>query len=183
MLSTTPSIEGMSIASYLGLVGAEVVHGVNLFRDGIATANDILGGRSKTMESAFGVAREEVLSELGEKARQLGANAVVSVRVEYQVLGKENGMAMVAATGTAVRVQESEEAKARREAEERKAEIEARERDPIYSVVIGDRVRGPFSLVQLRELHADGKVDADALVEAADGKRRVLSELFTLGVF
>lgn len=177
MLSTTPSIEGMSIVGYVGLIGAEVVHGVNVFRDGVAAVDDILGGRSKTMESAFSAGREMALSELGEKARRLGANAVVSVRVEYQVLGKENGMAMVAATGTAVRMQESEQAKARREAGEKRAEIEARERDPIYSVIIGDRVRGPFSLEQLRKLHADGKVGADALVEAADGRHCMLAGL------
>lgn len=63
---------------------------------------DILGGRSGTYENELQEAREKALEEMCRRAARMGANAVIGVDVDYEVLGKENGMLMVSVSGTAV---------------------------------------------------------------------------------
>lgn len=86
----------------LGLVHGETILGANLFRDLLAGLRDIVGGRARAYESALIRAREMTLEELQHRARLLGADAVVGVRLDYEVLGQGGGMMMVCATGTAV---------------------------------------------------------------------------------
>ena len=100
--TTTPEIQGRKITKYCGIVCGEAVLGANLFKDLFAGIRDLVGGRSGTYEKELQKAREIALSELRERAAELGANAVVGIDLDYEVLGKENGMLMVTASGTAV---------------------------------------------------------------------------------
>jgi uncharacterized protein YbjQ (UPF0145 family) len=86
----------------LGVVTGEAIIGANIFRDLFASVRDIVGGRSATYERALGEAREVAMGEMKARAEQLGANAVIGVDVDYEVLGANNGMLMVAVSGTAV---------------------------------------------------------------------------------
>ena len=104
IVSTTPNIEGHRITEYCGLVAGEAILGANLFKDLFAGIRDLVGGRSATYERELQRAREIALGELEEKAHALGANAVVGVDLDYETLGVENGMLMVTASGTAVKL-------------------------------------------------------------------------------
>ena len=102
IVSTTPAIEGRPVRDYLGVVAGEAILGANIFRDIFAGIRDIVGGRSGTYEKELQKARDIALQELQERAEKLGANAIVGVDLDYQVLGQDNGMLMVSASGTAV---------------------------------------------------------------------------------
>ena len=101
-LTTTPSFEGKTITRYCGVVAGEAVLGANVFKDMFASIRDIVGGRSGTYEKELRKARQIALDELAEQALELGANAVVGIDIDYEVLGEKNGMLMVSASGTAV---------------------------------------------------------------------------------
>ena len=105
IVTTTSSIEGKSITRYCGIVTGEAVLGANLFKDLFAGIRDLVGGRSATYEKELQRARDVALRELEERAISLGANAVVGIDLDYEVLGQNNGMLMVSATGTAVVVE------------------------------------------------------------------------------
>ena len=99
ILTTTPAVEGREISKYHGIVAGEAILGANVFRDIFAGITDIIGGRSGAYEEELGKAREVALTELEERARAQGANAVVGVDLDYEVI---NNMLMVSASGTAV---------------------------------------------------------------------------------
>lgn len=100
IITTTPSVEGHRITDYKGIVVGEAIMGANVVRDVFASITDIVGGRSGAYESKLEDAREIALSELEDKARSKGANAVVGVDLDYEVVGQS--MLMVSASGTAV---------------------------------------------------------------------------------
>lgn len=102
IITTTNSIEGKKITSYKGIVFGEVITGVNMFRDLGAGLRNIFGGRSEGYEEELMNAREQAINEMAERAGKLGANAVVGVDVDYEILGSDNGMLMVSVSGTAV---------------------------------------------------------------------------------
>ena len=102
IITTTPSIEGKEIIEYKGIVFGEVISGVNFVKDFTAGLSNFFGGRSSTYENELLQAREDALRELEERAIQKGANAVVGIDVDYEVLGADNGMLMVTVSGTAV---------------------------------------------------------------------------------
>lgn len=102
IITTTPSIEGKEIREYRGIVFGEVVSGVNFVKDFAASLSDMFGGRSSTYEDELVNARTRALAEMEVRAVQLGANAVVGVDIDYEVLGSRNGMLMVTVSGTAV---------------------------------------------------------------------------------
>lgn len=102
IITTTPSIEGKEIIEYKGIVFGEVISGVNFLKDFTAGLSNFFGGRSSTYENELLQAREDALRELEERAIQKGANAVVGIDVDYEVLGADNGMLMVTVSGTAV---------------------------------------------------------------------------------
>jgi len=104
-LTTTPTIEGRRITKYCGVIAGEAILGANLFKDLFAGIRDLVGGRSGTYERELQRAREIALAELQERAQELGANAVVGIDLDYEVLGQSNGMLMVSASGTAVLVE------------------------------------------------------------------------------
>jgi len=103
--TTTNTIEGRPVREYLGLVTGEAIMGANVFRDFMAGITDLIGGRSGAYESKLADARETALQELQDIAQQKGANAVVGIDIDYEVLGANNGMLMVTATGTAVKIE------------------------------------------------------------------------------
>lgn len=104
IITTTPSVEGKHIEEYLGLVTGEAIVGVNIFRDLFATVRDIVGGRTQSYERVLDEARQLAQQDLTDRAAELGANAVVGVDIDYEVLGQGNGMLMVSVSGTAVKL-------------------------------------------------------------------------------
>ena len=104
ILTTTPSIEGKQITNYHGVVFGEVIAGVNFVRDFFAGVRNIVGGRSSSYEDELTQARETAMRELEHRAMEKGANAVVGIDLDYEVLGENNGMLMVTASGTAVTI-------------------------------------------------------------------------------
>lgn len=100
IVTTTPNVEGRAIQQYLGLVAGEAIMGANVVRDIFASITDIVGGRSGAYEAKLNDARRIAVDEMLEKARRLGANAVVGIDLDYEVI--RDGMLMVAASGTAV---------------------------------------------------------------------------------
>jgi uncharacterized protein YbjQ (UPF0145 family) len=102
LLSTTPTIEGSPIREYKGVVTGETIIGANVFKDFMAGLRDFFGGRSGTYEKVLAEAKDTSLSEMAERARQLGANAVVGIDLDYETIGQGNSMLMVTCSGTAV---------------------------------------------------------------------------------
>lgn len=103
LMTTTPSVEGKSISNYLGVVSGEAIMGANIVRDLLASITDIVGGRSGAYEEKLAQARQLAMDEMGAQAKRLGANAVVGIDLDYEVI--RDGMLMVAASGTAVIIQ------------------------------------------------------------------------------
>ncbi|SMO52985.1 heavy metal-binding domain-containing protein [Paracoccus laeviglucosivorans] len=102
IVTTTNSVEGRRVTAYHGVVTGETIIGANIFRDLFAGIRDIVGGRSGAYESALAEARETALSEMQDRARAAGGNAVIGVDLDYEVI---NNMLMVSASGTAVTVE------------------------------------------------------------------------------
>lgn len=103
--TTTQNIEGKKIVEYKGIVFGEVISGVDVISDIAAGFRNFFGGRSGTYEKELVDARKNALAEMEERAAELGANAVVGVDIDYEVLGADNGMMMVTASGTAVLIE------------------------------------------------------------------------------
>ena len=104
ILTTTPSIEGRTIIEYKGIVFGEVITGVNFIKDFGASLRNFFGGRSGSYEKELLAARRSALAELESRAREKGADAVVGIDIDYEVLGPNGGMLMVTASGTAVKL-------------------------------------------------------------------------------
>ena len=102
ILTTTNNIEGKQIKEYLGIVTGETIIGANLFRDIFASVRDVVGGRSGAYEEVLREAKDTALREMGEKAESLNADAIVRIDLDYETI--RNGMLMVSASGTAVRL-------------------------------------------------------------------------------
>lgn len=103
IITTTPTIEGHQITDYMGIVFGEVISGVNFVKDFAAGLSNIFGGRSGTYEEEIIQARENAMREMEQRAYQMGANGIVGVDIDYEVLGTNNGMLMVTVSGTAVK--------------------------------------------------------------------------------
>jgi uncharacterized protein YbjQ (UPF0145 family) len=104
LMTTTALIEGRTISKYHGVVTGEAIIGANIFRDLFASIRNIVGGRSGAYEHALADAREAAMKDMEEQADDLGANAVIGIDFDYEVLGQDNGMLMVCVSGTAVTV-------------------------------------------------------------------------------
>jgi len=103
IVTTTNSIEGKKIQDYLGIVHGEAIMGANIVRDLFASITDIVGGRSGAYEQKLKEAREIAIQEMVQQARGVGANAVVGIDIDYEVV--REGMLMVTVSGTAVRAE------------------------------------------------------------------------------
>jgi uncharacterized protein YbjQ (UPF0145 family) len=102
VLSTTPTIEGHTIREYKGVVTGETIIGANMFKDLFAGIRDIVGGRAGSYEKVLREAKDEAMREMMERAQMLGANAIVGIDLDYETIGANGSMLMVAASGTAV---------------------------------------------------------------------------------
>lgn len=102
ILTTTPQVEGHPVLEYKGIVTGETIIGANAFKDFFAGIRDIIGGRSGAYEKVLREAKDTSLEEMMERARQLGANAIVGIDLDYETIGQANSMLMVTASGTAV---------------------------------------------------------------------------------
>lgn len=105
IVTTTDAIEGKQIVKYYGLVASEAIVGANIFKDFMASITDVVGGRSSGYEKALKEAKDIAVHEMIAQAEELGANAIVGIDLDYESVGKTNGMLMVSANGTAVKVQ------------------------------------------------------------------------------
>lgn len=104
-LSTTGSVDGYRVTEYMRIVSGETIVGINALKDIAAGFRNFVGGRSKSYENEAIAARESALSELFEQGQQMGADAVIGVKMDYSAMGAGNDMLMVTATGTAVRLE------------------------------------------------------------------------------
>jgi uncharacterized protein YbjQ (UPF0145 family) len=102
IITTTPNVDGRRIIAYHGIVSGEAILGANVFRDFFASIRDVVGGRSGSYEKVLRSARDMALEEMADEARRKGADAIVGVDIDYGALGKDEGMMMVTANGTAV---------------------------------------------------------------------------------
>lgn len=105
IVTTTPKVEGRTIIEYKEIVFGEVITGVNMLKDIGAGLRNVFGGRSEGYEEELLRARMEAIEEMKQRAQQMGANAVVGVDIDYEVLGQGGNMLMVSASGTAVVIQ------------------------------------------------------------------------------
>ncbi|MBC6680204.1 putative heavy metal-binding protein [Zhenpiania hominis] len=105
VVTTTNAVEGRKVVEYKDIVFGEVITGINFFKDIGAGLRNMFGGRSQGYEDELCNARNEALEEMKRRAASLGANAVIGVDIDYEVLGSDNGMLMVTASGTAVTVE------------------------------------------------------------------------------
>lgn len=107
IVTTTHHLDGYKIENYYGIVVGEAVMGANLFRDIFASVRDIVGGRSGSYEDVLTKARKMAFSELEAEARSYGANAVIGIDIDYQIVGDKGSMLMVSIAGTAVKANKS----------------------------------------------------------------------------
>ena len=105
IVTTTAFIEGKSIVKYHGIVFGEVISGVNMFKDIAASFRNMVGGRSASYEEELQRTRDGAIAEMMQRAQQMGANAIVGVDIDYEMLGSDNGLMMVSASGTAVTIE------------------------------------------------------------------------------
>jgi uncharacterized protein YbjQ (UPF0145 family) len=104
LITTTDTLEGREITEYLGICTGEAVCGANVFRDMFAGIRDIVGGRSGSYEKVLRGGKEQAIDDMCEQAREMGANAVIGVDLDYEVVGEKGSMLMVAVSGTAVKI-------------------------------------------------------------------------------
>ena len=104
LATVVPTGEGARVERFLGVVNGEAIIGANIFRDMFSSIRDVVGGRAGGYERALSGARDAALKDMIESARELGADGIVGIDFDYEVLGEANGMMMVAVSGTAVKM-------------------------------------------------------------------------------
>ena len=104
ILTTTPTVEGRPVKTYMGIVTGEAIVGANIFKDIFASIRDVVGGRAAAYERTLTEAKDMAMAEMQQRAEQFGADAILSIDLDYEVLGQHNGMLMVSASGTAVKL-------------------------------------------------------------------------------
>lgn len=102
--TTTTMIEGRPVRDYLGIVVGEAILGANIFKDLFGAIRDVVGGRAGAYEKEMGKAREIAFSEMEAQAKELGADAIIGIDIDYEVIGAQGGMMMVSVSGTAVKL-------------------------------------------------------------------------------
>ncbi|WP_102261413.1 YbjQ family protein [Mesobacillus jeotgali] len=104
IVTTTSTLQGREVENYLGIVSGEAIMGANVVRDFLASVTDVIGGRSSAYENKLAEGREIAIREMEDKARRMGANAIIGVDLDFETL--REGMMMCIATGTAVKIKE-----------------------------------------------------------------------------
>ena len=103
--TTTDGIDGRSVTGYLGIVSGEAIMGANIIKDFLASVRDIVGGRAGSYEKTLKDAKIAAIEDMIEEAKDLGADAIVGVDLDYEVIGgDEKTMLLVSANGTAVKL-------------------------------------------------------------------------------
>ncbi|MCR5068419.1 MAG: heavy metal-binding domain-containing protein [Prevotella sp.] len=102
ILTTTTIVEGHPVKEYMGVVTGETIIGANFVKDFFAGIRDVIGGRSGSYEKVLREAKNTSMEEMQERAMKLGANAIIGIDVDYETIGQNNSMLMVAVSGTAV---------------------------------------------------------------------------------
>ena len=102
--ATTHTLQNREIEEYLGIVVGEAILGANIFKDIFGAVRDIVGGRAGAYENELGKARDIAFQEIEDEARAMGANALIGIDIDYEVVGQKGAMMMVSVSGTAVRV-------------------------------------------------------------------------------
>lgn len=102
ILTTTTIVEGHPVKEYKGVVTGETIIGANFVKDFFAGVRDVIGGRSGSYEKVLREAKNTSMEEMQERAMKLGANAIIGIDVDYETIGQNNSMLMVAVSGTAV---------------------------------------------------------------------------------
>ncbi|KUJ82624.1 hypothetical protein AWR36_012640 [Microbulbifer flavimaris] len=102
--TTTSTVEGQEVREYLGVVVGEAILGANVFKDIFGSIRDIVGGRSGSYEKEMARARDLAFADMEESARSMGANAIIGIDIDYEVVGAQGAMMMVSVSGTAVRL-------------------------------------------------------------------------------
>ena len=105
IITTTPNIEGRQIIQYLGVVTSQTIIGANFFKDILAGLRDFFGGRSGAYERILDEAKQYAMAELVQRAKTMGADAVVGIDLDYETVGTKGSMLMVSVSGTAVKLQ------------------------------------------------------------------------------
>jgi len=167
---TTNSIDGRVVIAHLGIVAGEVIFGANFLKDFLSDLSDALGGRNSAYEQVFQDARAKALEIIKEKAKSMGANGILGVSFDYTIMGAQNGMIMVAATGTAVQLIKSD-------AELERDRAHALEEKAQYYVQLNGAEKGPFSKAQLRTLVERAHLDESVSARDEDGKHLPLHKL------
>lgn len=104
LATVVPDGEGARVAKFLGIVNGEAIIGANIFRDMFSSVRDVVGGRAGGYERALSGARDAALQDMVAAAKEVGADGIVGIDFDYEVLGETNGMMMVAVSGTAVKM-------------------------------------------------------------------------------
>ncbi len=104
IVSTTDNVPNKEVSEIMGIVAGEAVLGANIFRDFLASIRDIVGGRAGAYQNVFRDARHHALQDMIEEARTLGADAVIGVDIDYEVIGEKGTILMVSSNGTAVKL-------------------------------------------------------------------------------
>jgi uncharacterized protein YbjQ (UPF0145 family) len=104
IVTTTSTLQGREVVSYMGIVSGEAIMGANVVRDFLASVTDVIGGRSSAYENKLAEGREIAIREMEDKARRMGANAIIGVDLDFETL--REGMMMCIATGTAVKIKD-----------------------------------------------------------------------------
>jgi uncharacterized protein YbjQ (UPF0145 family) len=104
IVTTTPNIEGRTVRTYLGVISSETIIGANFIKDILGGLRDFFGGRSSTYEKVMEEAKQSALRELEDKARAMGADAVIGIDLDFETIGANGSMLMVSASGTAVKL-------------------------------------------------------------------------------
>ena len=104
LATIVPAGEGARVEQYLGVVNGVAIIGANIFRDLFSSVRDVVGGRAGGYERALSGARDAAMDEMKAAARELGANGIVGIDFDYEVLGENNGMMMVTVSGTAAKM-------------------------------------------------------------------------------
>ena len=105
IITNTNNIDNATVSVYIGPVFGEVIEGVNFLKDFAAGLRNFVGGRSGMYEESVIQARTEAINEMAMRAQQLGADAILGLKVDYETLGEGGSMLMVTASGTAVKLQ------------------------------------------------------------------------------
>ena len=104
IVTNTDSIEDRKVSAYLGIVSGEAILGANIFRDFFANIRDVVGGRSGSYEKVLLSCKDEAIQQMTERAQEMGADAILAVDLDYEVIGEKGSMLMVSANGTAVKL-------------------------------------------------------------------------------